>query len=154
MKFDPAKDYYAVLGISRTATASDIHQAYRNMVSRYHPDKHQGNDLEDLARQKLVEVNEAYEVLSKSELKSAYDDAHWVAGSRTNGPPSSGGHRGTPSPSPAPTGTLRKWIQLIALLVVTPFIVRFARSPRIALMVGIAILLAWFGPRLLKKLKK
>jgi hypothetical protein len=140
MKFDPAKDYYAILGISRTATASDIHQAYRNMVSRYHPDKHQGNDLEDLARQKLVEVNEAYEVLSKSELKSAYDDAHWVAGSRTNGP--------------APTGTLRKWIQLIALLVVTPFIVRFARSPRIALMVGIAILLAWFGPRLLKKLKK
>lgn len=152
MKFDPAKDYYATLGITRTATASDIHQAYRNMVSKYHPDKHQGNDLEDLARQKLVEVNEAYEVLSKSELKSAYDDARWVAGSRTNPPPSSGGNQG--SPSPAQTGTLRKWIQLIALLVVTPFIVRFARSPRIALIVGIAILLAWFGPRLLKKLKK
>jgi curved DNA-binding protein CbpA len=156
MKFDPAKDYYAILGISRTATDSDIHQAYKSMVSRYHPDKHQGNDLEDLAREKLVQINEAYRVLSKIDLKSAYDDARWVSGykNKENVPPYPGGNYGSPSPPPVQSGALRKWIQLILLLVATPLLIRFVRSPRIALVLGIAILLAWFGPRLLKKLKK
>ena len=58
--FDP----YEALGIRRGATQDEIRAAYKRQVARYHPDKHKGNPLEDLAAAKLLEINRAYEVLT------------------------------------------------------------------------------------------
>lgn len=65
-----AKDFYAVLGLSKHASADDIKKAYRQMSKESHPDKHKG-DKE--AERKFKEVNEAYEVLGNPEKKKRYD---------------------------------------------------------------------------------
>jgi molecular chaperone DnaJ len=71
-----AKDYYAVLGIPKTASESEIKQAYRKLSKELHPDKHpstgSGQAKKD-AEAKFKEVNEAYEVLSDPKKKQAYD---------------------------------------------------------------------------------
>ena len=56
---------YEVLGIKQGATQEEIKSAYREQVKKYHPDKYQDNPLYDLAEEKLREVNEAYEQLTK-----------------------------------------------------------------------------------------
>lgn len=60
------KDPYAVLGLSPGASMEEIHDAYRRLAHQYHPDKvaHLGEELRELARQKFVEIQEAYEQLS------------------------------------------------------------------------------------------
>jgi len=63
------RDYYQVLGINRNASQDDIKKAYRKLAFQYHPD-HNRNDG---AEEKFKEVNEAYEVLSNSEKRAAYD---------------------------------------------------------------------------------
>ena len=64
------KDYYEVLGISRTATMVEIKSAYRNMAKKCHPDLHP-NDKE--AEIQFKEISEAYDVLSNPQKKAAYD---------------------------------------------------------------------------------
>lgn len=59
------KDPYEVLGVPRGASQEEITKAYHELVKKYHPDKYQGNPLADLAKEKLQEVNEAYEALTK-----------------------------------------------------------------------------------------
>ena len=54
------KDYYAILGVSRSASADDIKKAYRKMALKYHPDKNSDPGAED----KFKEIAEAYDVLS------------------------------------------------------------------------------------------
>lgn len=61
---------YEVLEINQNATEEEIKSAYRTMVKKYHPDKHQNNPLSDLAEEKLMEVNEAYEMLTNGGYKS------------------------------------------------------------------------------------
>lgn len=56
-----ARDPYEVLGINQTATADEIKKAYRGLVKKYHPDNYKDNPLEDLAKEKMQEINEAYE---------------------------------------------------------------------------------------------
>lgn len=56
-------DPYKVLGVSPNATEEEIKNAYRKLVKKYHPDKFAGTDLEDVAKEKLQEVNEAYSML-------------------------------------------------------------------------------------------
>jgi preprotein translocase subunit Sec63 len=58
--FDP----FEVLGVGRDASPEQIRTAYREQVARYHPDKHRGNPLEELAAAKLVDINRAYQILS------------------------------------------------------------------------------------------
>jgi molecular chaperone DnaJ len=58
------KDPYEVLGVSRTASDEEIKQAYRELVKKYHPDRYKGHPLEDLAKEKMQEINEAYAVLT------------------------------------------------------------------------------------------
>ena len=66
----PAKrDYYEVLGISRTANNEEIKKAFRKLAFQYHPDR----SHEDGTTEKFKEVNEAYEVLSDPDKRSAYD---------------------------------------------------------------------------------
>ncbi len=58
------KDYYAVLGVSKTATADELKKAYRKLAIKYHPDKNPG-DKE--AEEKFKEAAEAYDILSNPE---------------------------------------------------------------------------------------
>lgn len=67
---------YEVLGIKQTASEEEIKAAYRTMVKKYHPDKHQDNPLSDLAEEKLMEVNEAYEMLTNENYKGGGNSAY------------------------------------------------------------------------------
>ena len=64
------RDYYEVLGVSKTATADEIKKAYRKKAIQYHPDRNPG-DKE--AEEKFKEAAEAYDVLSNPEKRSRYD---------------------------------------------------------------------------------
>lgn len=64
------RDYYDVLGVSKSADATEIKKAYRKLAMKYHPDKNQG-DKE--AEEKFKEINEAYEVLSDETKRRNYD---------------------------------------------------------------------------------
>lgn len=65
-----AKDYYAILGVDKNASADDIKKAYRTLVKKYHPDLHP-NDKE--AAEKFKEINEANEILSDEKKRKQYD---------------------------------------------------------------------------------
>lgn len=56
---------YEVLGIKQGASEAEIKAAYKELVKKYHPDKYQNNPLADLAEDKLQEINEAYDILTK-----------------------------------------------------------------------------------------
>jgi hypothetical protein len=60
------KDPYAVLGLSPGASSQEIHEAYRRLAHQYHPDKvsHLGEEFQELARQRFLEIQEAYEALT------------------------------------------------------------------------------------------
>ena len=60
------KDPYEVLGVSRTASDNEIKSAYRELVKKYHPDNYANNPLADLASEKMKEINEAYDAITKS----------------------------------------------------------------------------------------
>ncbi|MGO1243811.1 MAG: molecular chaperone DnaJ [Sphingobacterium sp.] len=64
------RDYYDILGISRSAEASEIKSAYRKLAIKYHPDK---NPDDKEAEDKFKEAAEAYEILSNSEKRQRYD---------------------------------------------------------------------------------
>src|SRR3990172_13239894 len=62
-------DYYQTLGVSKGSTDAQIKSAYRNLARKHHPDV----DKSDGAEKKFKEINEAYQVLSDSAKKQAYD---------------------------------------------------------------------------------
>ncbi|MGB8706585.1 MAG: J domain-containing protein [Dehalococcoidia bacterium] len=64
------KDYYAILGVSRSATEKEIKQAYRRLARKYHPDVNPGDKS---AETRFKEINEAHEVLSDPEKRKKYD---------------------------------------------------------------------------------
>lgn len=58
-------DPYRVLGVSPDASDDDIKKAYRELARKYHPDKYHDNPLADLAQEKMKEINEAYDSITK-----------------------------------------------------------------------------------------
>ncbi|HTM46409.1 MAG TPA: J domain-containing protein [Polyangiaceae bacterium] len=84
--------HYDVLGVTPDAPQQAIKAAYLKLVAQYHPDRHQGNPLEDLARQRLVRINEAYQTLSDPQRRNLYD--------RNRAHPSPGPMGGEPNWSP------------------------------------------------------
>jgi molecular chaperone DnaJ len=63
------KDYFKILGIARSASSEQITKAYRRLAAMYHPDKHHGNPLADLAEEKFKEINEAYHALIGGDIE-------------------------------------------------------------------------------------
>lgn len=64
------KDFYSILGVSRSATPEEIKKAYRKLALQYHPDKNPGDKK---AEEKFKELSEAYDTLSDSKKKDMYD---------------------------------------------------------------------------------
>jgi curved DNA-binding protein len=87
-----AKDYYSILGITKSATEEEIKKAFRKMAVKYHPDKNPGSKE---AEEKFKEVNEANEVLGDPEKRKKYDryGANW---NQFNGAGQQGAHQYQP----------------------------------------------------------
>lgn len=64
------KDFYEVLGLSRTASDDEIKRAYKKLAMKYHPDRNQGDAS---AEERFKEIKEAYEILSDAQKRAAYD---------------------------------------------------------------------------------
>jgi len=80
------KDYYTILGVSKTATPEEIKRAYRKLARKHHPDVNPGNSE---AEEKFKDLNEANEVLSNPETRSKYDQfgQHWKQAGAGGAPP-------------------------------------------------------------------
>lgn len=83
------KDYYGILGVSRTASQDEIRKAYRALAKKYHPDVNKDSGSEE----RYKEINEAYEVLKDPDRRSRYDGlgADWQQGQEFTPPPGWGG---------------------------------------------------------------
>src|ERR687889_1950530 len=70
------KDYYATLGVPKTATEKEIKQAFRKLARKHHPDVNPGDKA---AEAKFKDINEAYEVLGDPAKRKKYDElgANW-----------------------------------------------------------------------------
>ena len=77
------RDYYEILGVSKSASADEIKKAYRKLAIKYHPDKNPGDKS---AEEKFKEAAEAYEILSDNDKRARYDQfGHAGAGGAAGG---------------------------------------------------------------------
>lgn len=80
------KNYYELLGITPTAPADKVKQAFRQQIARYHPDKvqHLGKEFQEMAAARAAELTEAYRILSDEGKRAEYDQARATqAGARS-----------------------------------------------------------------------
>lgn len=71
-----AKSPYEVLGVKPGATQDEIKKAYREMVKKYHPDSYKDHPLENLAKEKMQEINEAYDQLTNPNSRQSQQHAN------------------------------------------------------------------------------
>jgi len=84
-------DPYKVLGVSPSDSDDKIKQAYRELARKYHPDKYANNPLSDLAQEKMKEINEAYDTITR-ERASGGGGGYRTSGSSGGGYQSSGSY--------------------------------------------------------------
>jgi curved DNA-binding protein len=91
------KDYYASLGVPRTASADELKKSFRKLARQHHPDVAKDKKKSE---EKFKEINEAYEVLSDPEKRKKYDElgANWKQGAEFRPPPGYGNFGGGQSP--------------------------------------------------------
>lgn len=90
------RDPYEVLGVSPNASDDEIKRAYRDLARKYHPDNYQNNPLADLAEEKMKEVNEAYDTITKG--RGAGSGPSGSYGQQTGYSSQSYGYQGSDSP--------------------------------------------------------
>ncbi len=105
-----SRDYYDILGISRSATADDIRRAHRKLALAHHPDRSKAKD----APAKFAEIQQAYEVLSDDDKRKQYDEFVRLGGSPgaftgSASQPSGGGNAAGSTPWSGQTGTGGQW---------------------------------------------
>ncbi|KAF1775272.1 DnaJ domain, conserved site [Phytophthora cactorum] len=91
---EPSKDYYKVLGVNKQFSDRELKKAYRQLALQYHPDKAENAEDKEAAKEKFVEVSEAYEVLSDPDKRKEYDDARRFGGGTGGGFPGGFGAQG------------------------------------------------------------
>lgn len=103
---DYSKDYYAVLGVPSSATASDIRYAYIGLALAWHPDRHSGESPERVAyaEARFKEIGEAYALLSDYDARKQYDYFHSLSSSAA-ARPSPSSRRPAAQPSRPSAGT-------------------------------------------------
>lgn len=93
-------DYYDILGVTKTASADELKKAYRKQALEWHPDRHK--DDKEAAERRFKEINEAYQVLSDTNKRAAYDQyghqAFAPGGGAAGRNPFSGGFGGQSGP--------------------------------------------------------
>ena len=86
------RDPYQVLGVNPNATDDEVKKAYRELAKKYHPDTYVGNPLADLAAEKMKEINEAYDTITKQRASgNRGGGSNGYSGSNTYTSNSSGG---------------------------------------------------------------
>lgn len=104
-------DPYKVLGVEPSATDEEIKAAYRKLVKKYHPDKYINNPLEDLAAEKLKQINQAYDDIQKMRAGAKSSGGYSGAGYSSGGY-SSGGYSGGYSSNASRFNAVRSKIQM------------------------------------------
>ena len=140
------EDYYDLLGVRTSATQEEISKAYKELVVRYHPDRHQGNDLQDLAREKLKRINEAYEVLSDPHKRAIYNAQPGRTGVFRTASRTAGSFRRK--------SLVSKIITVGIVAACAPLLMRNFRSPKQAAIMGGVLFLLFILPRLIARLRK
>ncbi len=110
MPTPPTKDYYALLGLKKTATAEEVRKAFRKLARKYHPDVNPGDKK---AEEKFKEISEANDVLSEPKKRKIYDQFGFYsdqidpeaaeAAARAGGGARYGGFPGASGPRPGRT---------------------------------------------------
>lgn len=79
------RDPYEVLGVKPGASDDEIKRAYRELARKYHPDNYQNNPLADLAEEKMKEINEAYDQITKERANGGARQSYQSGGSYGGG---------------------------------------------------------------------